>query len=185
MIHTVERFSIVNEAEIDFFLIPLIFLCSNGCWQFDLCSAFSKSSLYIWKFLVYVLLKPYLKDFENYHASMWNEHNFYYSLKILLHSPSLELEWKLTFSVLWPLLSFPNLLTYWVQHSNSIIFFCCSVPQSCPTLFNTMDYHTPGFPVLHYLWELAQIHVHWVSDTIQSSCPLLSPSPPAFNLPQH
>ena len=43
-----------------------------------------------------------------------------------------------------------------------------------------MDYSTPGFPVLHYLPELAQSHVHWVSDAIQPSHPLLSPSPSIF-----
>ena len=44
---------------------------------------------------------------------------------------------------------------------------------------------TPGSPVLHYLLEFAQIHVHWVSDAIQPSLPLSSPSPPALNLSQH
>ena len=48
-----------------------------------------------------------------------------------------------------------------------------------------MDCSTPGFSVLHHLLELAQTHVHWVSDAIQPSCPLLSPSPPAFNPFQH
>ena len=48
-----------------------------------------------------------------------------------------------------------------------------------------MDCSMPGFPVLHHLMELAQTHVHWVSDAIQPSHPLLSPSPPAFNLSQH
>ena len=43
----------------------------------------------------------------------------------------------------------------------------------------------PGFPVHHQLPELTQTHVHWVSDTIQSSHLLSSPFPPAFNLPQH
>ena len=43
----------------------------------------------------------------------------------------------------------------------------------------------PGFPVLHHLQEFAQTHVHWVSDAIQPSHPLSSPSPPAFNLSQH
>ena len=43
----------------------------------------------------------------------------------------------------------------------------------------------PGFPVFHYLLEFAQTHVHRVSDAIQSSHPLSSPSPPAFNLSQH
>ena len=62
---------------------------------------------------------------------------------------------------------------------------CCSVAESCLTLCESMDCSTPGFPVLHYLLELAQTHVHWVDDAIQSSHPLSSPSPPAFNLSQH
>ena len=60
-----------------------------------------------------------------------------------------------------------------------------SVTQSCPTLCNPMDCSTPGLPVYHQLLELAQTHVHWVSDAIQPSHPLSSPSPPAFNLSQH
>ena len=48
-----------------------------------------------------------------------------------------------------------------------------------------MDYSTPGFPVLHHLPQLAQTHVHWVGDAIQSSCPLSSPSPPALYLSHH
>ena len=43
----------------------------------------------------------------------------------------------------------------------------------------------PGFPVLHYLLEFAQTHVHWANDAIQPSHPLSSPSPPALNLSQH
>ena len=58
-----------------------------------------------------------------------------------------------------------------------------SVVQLCPTLCEPMDYSTPGFPVHHQLPELAQTHVHQVSDAIQPSHPLLSPSPPAFSLP--
>ena len=52
-------------------------------------------------------------------------------------------------------------------------------------LCDPMDCSTPGLPVLHYLLELAQIHVHRVSDAIQPSHPLSSPSPPALNLSQH
>ena len=48
-----------------------------------------------------------------------------------------------------------------------------------------MDCSTPGFPVHHQLPELAQTHVHRVGDAIQPSHPLLSPSPPAFNLSHH
>ena len=62
---------------------------------------------------------------------------------------------------------------------------CYSVPQSCPTLCESMDRSTPGFPVLHYLSEFAQIHVHRVDDAIQPSHPLWSPSSPALVLSQH
>ena len=61
-----------------------------------------------------------------------------------------------------------------------LLFSRCSVMAPCdPT-----DCSTPGFPVLHHLLELAQTHVHWVSDAIQLGHPLSSPSP-AFNLSQH
>ena len=59
-----------------------------------------------------------------------------------------------------------------------------SVPQSCPTLCDPMDYSIPGFPVHHQLPELTQTQIHWVGDAIQPSQPLSSPSP-AFNLSQH
>ena len=60
-----------------------------------------------------------------------------------------------------------------------------SVGQSCSTLCDPMDCSTPGLPVHHQLPEFTQTHVHWVGDAIQPSYPLLSPSPPAFNLSQH
>ena len=60
-----------------------------------------------------------------------------------------------------------------------------SVTQSCPTLCNSMNHSTPGLPVHHQLPESIQTHVHWVSDAIQPSHPLSSPSPPALNLSQH
>ena len=62
---------------------------------------------------------------------------------------------------------------------------CCLFAQSWPTLCNPTNYTTLGFPVLHYLPEFAQTHVHWVSDVIQPSHPLLPSSPPALNLFQH
>ena len=52
-------------------------------------------------------------------------------------------------------------------------------------LFDPVDCSTPGFPALHHLPELAQTHVHWVSDAIQPTHPLSSPFPPAFSLSQH
>ena len=56
-----------------------------------------------------------------------------------------------------------------------------STAQSCPTLCYPMDCSTPGLPVHHQLAEFTQTHVHWVSDAIQPSHPLSSPSPPTFN----
>ena len=99
VIHTVKGLSVVNEAEVDVSLELFCFfydptdvdnLISGS-------SAFSKSSLNIWNFLAYVLLKPSLENFEHYFASMWNE-PLCSSLNILWHCLSLELEWKLTFS---------------------------------------------------------------------------------------
>ena len=60
---------------------------------------------------------------------------------------------------------------------------CCSVAQLCPILCDPMDYSTPGSPVHHQLPELAQTHVHRVSDAIQSFHSLSSP--PAFKISQH
>ena len=187
--HKVKGFSVVNEAEaVTFLEISCFFdhppdvgnLISGS-------SAFSKCSLYIWKFLVYVLLKPSLKDFEYNFANMWpvfvaqscptlynrwfaacqaplsmwlprqgywsglpftspgdlpdpgiepgspalqadslptmwNEH----SCMVILIFFGIALLWDWNknwpFPVLWPLMSFPNLLAYWVQHFHSIIF---------------------------------------------------------------
>ena len=60
-----------------------------------------------------------------------------------------------------------------------------SITQSCLTLSDPMDCSTPGFPVHHQLPELTQTHVHRVSEAIQPSQPLSSPSLPPFNLLQH
>ena len=60
-----------------------------------------------------------------------------------------------------------------------------SVAQLCPTLCNPMNRSTPGLPFRHQLPESTQTHVRQVSDAIQPSCPLSSPSPPALNLSQH
>ena len=77
VIYTLEGLSIVNEAELDVFL-------EFSCFFFDLAdvanlisgsSAFSESSFYIWNFLVHILLKPSLKDFEHNLLSLGNEHN--------------------------------------------------------------------------------------------------------------
>ena len=58
-----------------------------------------------------------------------------------------------------------------------VILLCCfySVTHLYPTLFDPMNWSMPGFPVLHYLPAFAQTHVHWVSEAIQISHPLLTP----------
>jgi len=85
-------------------------------------SASSKPSLYIWKFLVHVLLKPSLKDFEHNFTSMWNEHNC--TIVWTFFGIALLWDWNENwpFPILWPLLSLPNLLAYWVHHFHSIVF---------------------------------------------------------------
>ena len=77
VIHTVKGLGIVNKAKIDVFSgALLLFGWSSGCWQFDLWFlCLSKTSLNIWKFTVYVLLKPGLENFEHYFTSMWDECN--------------------------------------------------------------------------------------------------------------
>ena len=68
------------------------------------------------------------------------------------------------------------------KHIFVCCYCCCSVAQSCLTLWSPMDCSIPGFPVLHCLPEFTQ--VHWVSDAIQPSHPLLPSSPSALSLSQ-
>ena len=65
----------------------------------------------------------------------------------------------------------------------SITHCCCWVAKSCPTLWGPMDCSMPGFSVLHHLPMFAQTYVHWVSDAIQPSFPLLPLSPLASSFP--
>ena len=114
VIHTVKGFVIINKAKVDVFLELSCFfdgpvdvgsLISGS-------SAFSKSSLNIWKFTVHALLSPGLENFDHYFTSMWDECNC-------------AVVWAffgIAFPVLWPLLNFPNLLAYWVQHFHITIF---------------------------------------------------------------
>ena len=62
---------------------------------------------------------------------------------------------------------------------------CLLFSHSICLFVTPMDCSMPGFPVLQYLWEFAQIHVQWVNYVIQPSYPLLPHYPPAFNLFQH
>ena len=67
----------------------------------------------------------------------------------------------------------------------SLVVSVQSVQLLSPSLCDPMNCSTPGLPVLHHLPEHAQTHARWVSDAIQPSHPLSSPSPPAFSLSQH
>ena len=124
VIHTVKGFGFINKAEIDVFL-ELSCLFDDPADVGNLISgssSFSKTSLNIWKFLVHVLMKPDLKNFEHYFSSVWDEGNWavvWAFLGIVFLRDWNEI-WP--FPILWPLLSFPNLLAYWVQHFHSIIF---------------------------------------------------------------
>ena len=89
--------------------------------------------------------------------------------------------------VLWAALGRNSALSW--QHLNPVCSWTrpprCLVAKPCPTLCHPMNRSRPGFLVLHYLSEFAQIHVHRVSDAIQPAHPPSPPSPPAINLPQH
>ena len=71
----------------------------------------------------------------------------------------------------------------WISKLTTVQF--SSVAQLWPILCDPMDLSTSGLPVHHQLLKFTQAHVHWVSDSIKPSHPLLSPSPPAFNVSQH
>ena len=124
VIHPVKGFGIVNKAEIDYFLELSSFVYGPAAVGnlTSVSSAFSKSSLNIWKFMVHILSKPDLENFEHYFASMWDECNCvvvwaFFGIAFLWNWNE---NWP--FPVLWPLLGFPDLLAYWVQHFHSIIF---------------------------------------------------------------
>ena len=114
---------VVNKAEID---VSLEWSCffdnpANVDNMISGASAFSKTSLNIWRFTVHVLLKPGLENFEHYFTSLWDECGCvvvwaFFGIGFLW-------DWNENwpFPVLWPLLSFPNLQAYWVQHFHSIV----------------------------------------------------------------
>ena len=109
MIHTVKGFGIVNKAEVDVFLELSCFfddpmdvgnLISGS-------SAFSKSSLNIWKFTVHVLLKPGLENLEHHLTSVWDECNCVVVWAFFGTAFLWDWNENWPFPVLWPLLSFP------------------------------------------------------------------------------
>ena len=121
VIPTLKDFGRIIKADI---FLDLCFFCDlmDVGYLISGSSAFSKSSWNIWKFMVHVLLKPGLGNFEHYFTSMWDECNSvvvwaFFGIAFLW-------DWNENwpFPVLWPLLSFPILQAYWVPHFHSIIF---------------------------------------------------------------
>ena len=124
VIHTVKGFSVVSESEVDVFLEFPCFLHDpmNVGNLISVSSASLKPSLSIWTFSVHVLLKPSLGNFEHYFTSTWDEGNC--AVVWAFFGIAFLWDWNENwpFPVLWPLLSFPNLLAYWMQQFNSSIF---------------------------------------------------------------
>ena len=171
MIHTVKDFGVINKAEVDVSL-ELSFFFADPADVGNLISgssAFSKSSLNIWNFMVQVLLKPGLENFEHYFASMWDECNCvvvwtFFGVVFLW-------DWNenRSFPVLWPLLSFPKLLAYQVQliaSSFRIWNSSAGIPSPPPALFVVML--PKAHFTLHDVWLSVSDHtivVIWVIKT--------------------
>ena len=123
MIHTAKGFSIVDETEIVVFLKFSCFLYNpvNVGNLISSPSSFSKPSLEIWNFLVHIMLKPSLQDFKHDLTTMGDETNC--PMVSMFFGTILLGNWDEDgpFPILWPLLCFPNLLAYGVQHFHSII----------------------------------------------------------------
>ena len=141
VVHTAKDFGVVNKAEVDVFLELSSFFndLMDDSNLISGSSAFSKSSLNIRKFMVHVLLKPSLENFEHYFASMWDEYNCvvvwtFFSIVFLW-------DWNENwpFPVLWSLLSFSNFLAHWVQHFNNIIFRTISVLRFNFSVYNLVQ----------------------------------------------
>jgi len=135
VIHTVKGFGIVNKAEIDVFL-------ELSCFSHDPAdvgnlisgsSAFSKTSVNIWKFTVHILLKPGLENFEHYFSSMWDE----YICAVLWTFFGIAFLWDWNenwpFPVLWPLLNFPNWLAHWGSTSTASSFWIWKSSTGIPS----------------------------------------------------
>ena len=122
VIHTVKGFGIVNKVDV-FLELSCFFYDSTDVGTLISCSSsFSKSSLNIWKFTVHILLKPGLDNFEHYFAGVCDEYNcaVVWTFLGIVFLWDWNENWP--FPVLWPLLSFPNFLAYWVQCFHSITF---------------------------------------------------------------
>ena len=121
----------------------------------------------------YSVHTPHIK-----HHSFISGHSGCFHVSDMVNRAAVNMEMQV---FLW-VISFPS-----DEFSHQLVTVVTSYSQLqrvSPTLCNLMDCSTPGFPAHHQIPELTQTHVHWVSDAIQPSHPLSSPSPPAFNLSQ-
>ena len=135
----------------------MLFWWSNGCWQFDLWFlCFSKSSLNIWKFTVHVLLKPGLENFEYYFASVWDEGKCVVVWAFFGIASLWDWNENWPFPVLWPLLSFPNLLAYFTASSFSIWNSSTGIPSPLLVLFIVM------FPKAYLTFHSRMSGSRWV-----------------------
>ena len=123
VIHTVKGFGIINEAEVDAFLKLSCFFGdpTDAGNLISGSSAFLKSTLNIWKFTVHALLSL-ARRILSITLLAWEVSAFVLYFENSLVLSFFEIGLKTPFPVLWPLLSFPNLLVFWVQHFHSIIF---------------------------------------------------------------
>ena len=123
VIHRVKGFGIVSKAEIDVFLeLSCFSMIQRMLAIWSLVPMPFLKPVNIWKFTVHLLLKPGLENFEHYFTSLWDECNC--AVVWAFFGIAFLWDWNENwpFPVLWPLLSFLNLLAYWVQHFHSIIF---------------------------------------------------------------
>jgi len=144
VIHTVKDCGVVNKAEVDVFL-ELSRFFNDPADVGNLIpgsSAFSKTSLNIWKFMVPILLKLGLENFEHYFVSMWDECNcvVVWAFFGIIFLWDWNENWP--FPVLGPLLSFPDLLAHWVcgLYTNTgfkagVSCYSVSISNTCCKLF--------------------------------------------------
>ena len=134
---------------------PQVYMCSPS-W-----TLFPPPSPFLWVIPVH---QPQVSSIVHRTWTGDSFHIWYYRHfnAILPNHPTLSLSHRVQKTVLYISVSFK--VCFISQFS--------SVAQSCPTLCDLKDCSMPGFPVLHYLPEFAQIHVHWVGNAIQPSHPL-------------
>ena len=168
VVYTVKGFVIVNKTEVDV-LLELSCFFDDPTDVGNLISGsstYSKSSLNIWKFMVHVLLKPGLDNFEYYFTSMWDV-QLCGSLSILWHCLSLGLEWKLTFSS--PVATaefskFPGILNVALSQHHLLGFEIARIPSPPLSVFIlgswVSSYWGHGVVIFHHL-ELFLIHCFW------------------------